>query len=307
MTSQGGSSPSPASSTILTGVIIAVASMFLFSATHTCVRFLADTMTSPEIVFWRMLVSMTILMPYFAWKGIHLLKTQRPGMHAMRAIVNFGGMIMWFYAIGVVPLGKAVAIHFTLPLFLILLAVLFLGERVGIRRTCATVAGFCGTLVVLQPGNLAVGWPEMMILGSAALYAGTVIFLKFMVKTETPLALTFYTNFFILLLSIPLTIWLWVPPTVDDILPILFIGVTGTLAPFMYTSALRLADASIIGPTDFLRLPITSGFAFALFGEVPSEWVWIGGGIIFLSTWYITVRESRLEKQRKADDAAGGA
>ena len=307
MTSQGGSPPSPASSTILTGVIIAVASMFLFSATHTCVRFLADTMTSPEIVFWRMLVSMTILMPYFAWKGIHLLKTQRPGMHAMRAIVNFGGMIMWFYAIGVVPLGKAVAIHFTLPLFLILLAVLFLGERVGIRRTCATVAGFCGTLVVLQPGNLAVGWPEMMILGSAALYAGTVIFLKFMVKTETPLALTFYTNFFILLLSIPLTIWLWVPPTVDDILPILFIGVTGTLAPFMYTSALRLADASIIGPTDFLRLPITSGFAFALFGEVPSEWVWIGGGIIFLSTWYITVRESRLEKQRKADDAAGGA
>ncbi|HCH57744.1 MAG TPA: RNA polymerase subunit sigma-54 [Rhodospirillaceae bacterium] len=228
-------------------------------------------------------------------------------MHAMRAVVNFGGMIMWFYAIGVVPLGKAVAIHFTLPLFLILLAVLFLGERVGIRRTCATAAGFCGTLVVLQPGNLAVGWPEMMILGSAALYAGTVIFLKFMVKTETPLALTFYTNFFILLLSIPLTIWLWVPPTVDDILPILFIGVTGTLAPFMYTSALRLADASIIGPTDFLRLPITSGFAFALFGEVPSEWVWIGGGIIFLSTWYITVRESRLEKQRKADDAAGGA
>ena len=305
MTSQDVPSHNPASSTILTGVIIAVASMFLFSATHTCVRFLADTMTSPEIVFWRMLVSMTILMPYFAWKGMHLLKTQRPGMHAMRAVVNFGGMIMWFYAIGVVPLGKAVAIHFTLPLFLILLAIVFLGERVGIRRTCATVVGFCGTLVVLQPGNLAVGWAEMMILGSAALYAGTVIFLKFMVKTETPLALTFYTNFFILLLSIPLTIWLWVPPTVDDILPILFIGVTGTLAPFMYTTALRMADASIIGPTDFLRLPITSGFAFALFGEVPSEWVWIGGGIIFLSTWYITVRESRLEKQRKADDAAG--
>jgi drug/metabolite transporter (DMT)-like permease len=304
MTSMGGSSPSPASSTILAGVLIAVMSMFLFSATHTCVRFLTDTMTSPQIVFWRMLVSMAILMPWFAWKGVHLLKTRRPGMHILRAVVNFGGMIMWFYAIGVVPLGKAVAIHFTLPLFLILLAVIFLGERVGWRRTVATAAGFCGTLVVLQPGNLAVGWAEMMILGSAALYAGTVIFLKFMVKTETPLALTFYTNFFILLLSIPLTIWLWVPPTVDDILPILFIGALGTLAPFMYTSALRMADASIIGPTDFLRLPITSGFAFALFGEVPSEWVWIGGGIIFMSTWYITARESRLEKQRKADAAA---
>ncbi|MGB0629784.1 MAG: DMT family transporter [Alphaproteobacteria bacterium] len=300
MTSRGGAAANPASPTVLTGVIIAVLSMFLFSSTHTCVRFLTDTMSAPEIVFWRMLVSMTILMPWFAWKGMHLLKTARPGMHALRAIVNFGGMIMWFYAIGVVPLGKAVAIHFTLPLFLIVLAVIFLGERVGIRRTAATVVGFCGTLVVLQPGNLDVGLPEFMILGSAALYAGTVIFLKFMVKTETPLALTFYTNFFILLFSIPLTIWLWVPPTVDDILPILFIGAMGTLAPFMYTSALKMADASIIGPTDFLRLPITSGFAFALFGEVPTMWVWIGGGIIFLSTWYITARESRLEKQRKA-------
>ena len=146
-----------------------------------------------------------------------------------------------------------------------------------------------------------------MILGSAALYAGTVIFLKFMVKTETPLALTFYTNFFILLLSLPLTLWLWVPPTVDDILPILFIGVTGTLAPLMYTSALKLADASVIGPTDFLRLPITSGFAFALFGEVPTIWVWVGGGIIFVCTWYITVRESRLEKERQENAEKGNA
>ena len=181
MTSPDSTSLNPATSNVINGVIIAVLSMFLFSSTHTCVRYLTDTMASPEIVFWRMLVSMMILMPYFAWKGVHLLKTQRPGMHAIRAVVNFAGMIMWFYAIGVVPLGKAVAIHFTLPLFLILLAVIFLGERVGIRRTAATVVGFCGTLVILQPGNLDVGLAELMILGSAALYAGTVIFLKFMV------------------------------------------------------------------------------------------------------------------------------
>ena len=300
MNSPGVSSPSPPSSTVLTGVLVAVASMVLFSATHTSVRFLTDTMPAPEIVFWRMLVSMAILMPWFAWKGMHLLKTSRPGMHAMRAAVNFSGMVLWFYAIGVVPLGKAVAIHFTLPLFLIVLAVIFLGERVGIRRVGATIVGFAGALIILRPGNVAVGWPEIMILGSAALYAGTVIFLKFMVETETPLALTFYTNLFVLLFSAPLTLWLWVPPTVDDIVPILIIGALGTLAPFLYTSALRMADASIIGPTDFLRLPISAGFAFALFGEVPEKWVWIGGGVIFLSTWYITARESRLEKERKA-------
>jgi drug/metabolite transporter (DMT)-like permease len=265
------------------------------------VRVLSENLSTFEIVFWRMALSMAMLLPWYAWKGVHLLKTQRPGMHAMRAVVNFAGMILWFYAISVVPLGKAVAIHFTLPLFLLLLAALFLGERVGIRRITATLVGFGGTLVVLRPGAVEIGLPELIILGSAALYAGTVVFLKFMVKTETPLALTFYTNAFIFVFSVPLAIWTWTGPGVEDILPILVIGVMGTFAPFLYTTALRMADASVIAPTDFLRLPLTAGFAFALFGEVPEIWVWVGGGIIFLSTWYITAREGRLERERRAN------
>jgi drug/metabolite transporter (DMT)-like permease len=275
--------------------------MLLFSSTHTSVRVLSENLSTFEIVFWRMALSMAMLLPWYAWKGINLLKTHRPGMHAMRAVINFTGMILWFYAISVVPLGKAVAIHFTLPLFLLVLAALFLGERVGIRRITATLVGFGGMLVVLRPGAVEIGLPELMILGSAALYAGTVVFLKFMVKTETPLALTFYTNAFIFVFSIPLAIWTWTGPSAEDIVPILIVGVMGTFAPFLYTTALRMADASVIGPTDFLRLPLTAGFAFALFGEVPEIWVWVGGGIIFLSTWYITARESRLERLRKAN------
>lgn len=304
MTSPGGSFTGPKSSAVLTGVIIAVLSMFLFSLTHTSVRLMSDTMTAFQIVFWRMLLSMAMLMPWYAWKGLHLLKTQRPGMHALRAAVNCAGMLLWFFAIAVVPLGKAVAIHFVLPIFVMILAAIVLRERVGVRRISAAFIGFGGVLLVLRPGELTVGWPEFMILGSALCYAATVIFLKYMVKTETPLALTFYTNFFVLLFTIPPTIWLWASPTVDDIVPILVIGITGTFAPFMYTTALRMADASIIAPTDFLRLPITAGLAFALFGEVPTMWVWIGGGIIFLSTWYIAARESKLERARRTEDEA---
>ena len=287
------------SPSVLTGLVIAVVAMFLFSLTHTSVRLMSDTMTAFQIVFWRMLLSMAMLMPWYAWQGFGLLKTRRPGMHALRAAVNCGGMLLWFFAIAVVPLGKAVAIHFVLPIFVMVLAVIVLRERVGIRRMSAALVGFGGVLLVLRPNEFGIGWPEIMILGSALCYATTVIFLKYMVKSETPLALTFYTNFFILMFTIPPTIWFWVPPSVDDIFPILAIGLTGTFAPLLYTTALRIADASIIAATDFLRLPITAGLAFALFGEVPDIWVWIGGGIIFLSTWYIAVRESRLEKSRK--------
>ena len=288
------------SSTVVTAVIIAVLSMFLFSLTHSSVRLLSDTMSAFEIVFWRMSLSLGIITPWYAWKGLHHLKTRRLLMHSLRSVVNFGGMILWFYAIAVVPLGKAVAIHFVLPIFVLALAAFILREKIGIRRITAAFIGFGGMLIILRPGQLAIGWPELMILVSALCYAATVIFLKYMVKTETPLALTFYTNLFILMFTIPFTLYLWVPPTIEDILPIIIVGLTGTFAPFMYTSALRMADASIIAPIDFLRLPITAGFGFALFGEVPEIWVWLGGGIIFLSTWYITARENKLEHQGKS-------
>lgn len=140
MTTPGAAAPSSLTSpTVVKGVLIAVFSMFLFSSAHTSVRILSDTMSTFEIVFWRMAVSMAMLLPWYAWKGLHLLKTKRPGMHALRAVVNFSGMILWFYAISVVPLGKAVAIHFTLPLFLLLFAVIFLGERIGPRRIVAAM------------------------------------------------------------------------------------------------------------------------------------------------------------------------
>ncbi|MEX2453414.1 MAG: DMT family transporter [Rhodospirillaceae bacterium] len=292
---------------LLTGILIAVLSMVLFSSTHSAVRMLSDTMSAFEIVFWRMAVSLLLILPYFAWKGFHRLKTVRPGLHAQRAAVNFAGMVLWFHALGIVPLGKAVAIHFTLPLFVLVLAALVLQEKVGPRRIAATAVGFSGMLVILRPGIDAIGLPEAMILMSALLYAATVIYLKNMVRTESPLAITFYTNAFICLLCVPPTIYFWVPPTVDDILPIAIIGVLGMLAPLLFTMALRSADASVIAPMDFLRLPFTAAIAFALFGEVPEIWVWIGGGIIFFSTWYITMRESRLERARRAREAASEA
>lgn len=292
---------------LLKGVLIAVLSMVLFASTHSSVRLLSDTMSAFEIVFWRMVVSMSLMLPWFAWKGFHRLRTARPWLHAQRAAVNFAGMVLWFQAIAVVPLGKAVAIHFTLPLFVLVLAAVVLREKIGPRRIAATAVGFSGMLIILRPGVEAIGIHEAMILVSAVLYAATVIYLKSMVKTESPLAMTFYTNGFICLLCIVPAALSWVPPTVDDIVPILIVGVLGLLAPLLFTVALRSADASVIAPMDFLRLPFTSAIAFALFGEVPGIWVWVGAGVIFVSTWYITVRESRLERERRRADAEAGA
>ena len=274
------------------GIAIGILSMALFAAVHSSVRALSDTMSAFQIVFWRMSISVLLMMPWYAWKGFHLLRTKRLGMHVQRALVNFGGMILWFHAIAIVPLGKAVAIHFTLPLFVLVLAAVTLGEKTSPRRIAATATGFGGMLVILRPGSAEIGLPEAMILGSALLYAATVIYLKAMVATEAPLALTFYTNCLICAFCVPPALIFWVAPTWGDLLPILALGVLGTFAPFLYTVALRTTDAGVLAPLDFLRLPFTAALAFALFGEVPEIWVWAGAAVIVLSTWYITVREN---------------
>lgn len=291
MNRQDASAPSQTHG-LLWGIALGILSMALFAAVHSSVRALSDTMSAFQIVFWRMSISVLLMTPWYAWKGFHLLRTKRLGMHVQRALVNFGGMILWFHAIAIVPLGKAVAIHFTLPLFVLVLAAVALGERTGPRRIAATAVGFGGMLVVLRPGSAEIGLPEAMILGSALLYAATVVYLKAMVATEAPLALTFYTNCLICAFCVPPALIFWVTPTWNDLLPILALGFLGTFAPFLYTTALRTTDASVLAPLDFLRLPFTAALAFALFGEVPEIWVWAGAAIIVLSTWYITVREN---------------
>ena len=137
------------------------------------------------------------------------------------------------------------------------------------------------------------GLPELAILGSAMLYGGAVVFLKKVVESETPAAVTFYTNLFMALGCLVPTILLWAPITTADILPILGLGICGLFAPFMVAVALRKADASLIAAFDFLRLPFTALFGFLLFAEVPDEFVWLGAAIIFASTYFIARREAK--------------
>ena len=276
---------------IIQATIIATVAMLLFSVVPPSVRALTDTMSSWQIVFIRAMFGTIGIGAYFAWAGVHHLKSRQMKIHFVRATFNFVGMVLWFWALGYIELAKGIAIHFTMPLFILLFAVMFLGERVGPRRLTATLIGFAGVLVILRPGMIDIGLPELAILGSAALYGGAVVFLKVVVRDESPAAVTFYTNLVMGLWCLVPTILFWAPVGTADILPILGLGVCGLFAPFLVAVALRKADASLVGAFDFLRLPFTAVFGYALFAEVPDEFVWIGAAIIFASTYYIARRE----------------
>ena len=114
------------------GAIWMVFAAVLFTGIPIVVRTLSDHMGPAEIIFFRSALGLVFMAPYFLWTGVRSLRTSVFKLHVQRSVINFIGMAMWFYALALIPLSQAVALHFTMPLFIVLLAALFLGERVGV-------------------------------------------------------------------------------------------------------------------------------------------------------------------------------
>jgi len=245
-----------------------------------------------EIIFFRSVLGLVFMAPYFLWTGKRPLRTNVLKRHVQRSAINFVGMALWFYALALIPLGQAVALHFTMPLFIVLLAALFLGERVGVGRWATSAVGFVGVLIVLRPGVVEVGLPAIAVLSSAVFYGGAVTTIKVLTRTESAAVITFYSHLILLVIAaIPTVLW-WGAPRVEDTPYLLLLAVSGRLAPFAVTRALRVVDASVVAPLDFLRLPFTAIAGYFLFAEIPDQWTVLGAVVIIGATSYLARREA---------------
>lgn len=260
------------------------------------VRMLSDHMPSIEIVFFRNVIGLGLFLALFSWRGLDFLRTRHIGLHFQRNLVNFSGMWLWFAALGFMPLAKAVALHFTVPIWATLLAIAILTERPGARRLIATAIGFCGVLIILRPGAIPVGFAALMVLASAMLYAGVGIYSRVLGRTDDPATTTFYYQLMLSVSALGPALVVWVAPVWNDLPGLLLVAAAGTFAPYCQIRAYKHAEASVVSPIDFLRLPITAAIAWVLFGETTEAWTWIGAAVIFGSTYYMTLVASRAAK-----------
>ena len=291
------------SARVLRGVAWAVVSMAMFTLTPVFVRFLSSEMHAVEIIFHRSAIAAVALAAWFLWRDISRLRTRVLKAHMGRSVLNFAGMALWFQAIVAMPLAEATALHFTLPLYTVILAALFLRERVGWRRWAATAVGFLGALIVLRPGAVPISAPAMMVLASAAFYGGAVVMIKLLTRTDAALPIAFYSNLLMAAIALVPTIFLWQGPALSDVPLILALALIGTAAPYCFTRALINLDASVVAPLDFLRLPFTAFAAWLIFVEVPDRWTWVGAAVIFGSTTYVARREARLKERERTGSA----
>jgi drug/metabolite transporter (DMT)-like permease len=263
-----------------------------FSLMAIAVRELLRTMGSFEILFLRSAISLVIMLGVVAYVGRERLRTQRFGLHVVRNLFHFAGQYAWVYSIAMLPLAMVFAIEFTMPVWSAVLAVLLMGERLNHGRIVMLVLGLVGILVILKPGIEAVPPAAIvMLLGSFA-YAATMISTKQLAKTDSAIAVLFYMSVIQVPLALVPALQQWVTPGLADLPWVLAVGVTGLSAHFCLTRSLRIADATLVIPIDFLRLPLIAVVGMMFYGEPLQASILIGAAVIFAGTYYSIRRES---------------
>ncbi len=276
------------------------AAAFLFSLMNTLVRVASADLPPLEVAFFRNLFALISMLPWTLSSGFPGLDTRHLKLHLARAVIGVFAMGFWFTSLALVPLADAVALNFTMPLFIVAGAAAILGEKVGLRRWSATAIGFLGMLVILRPG-IAVVSPVMVLpVAAAAFMAISVLILKHMSATVPAGTSVLYMNLLMTPLSLVPAAFVWVWPHWQDLFVLAALGLIAMLAHLALARALAAADASAIMPFDYARLPFIALFAFLLFGEVAEVWTWIGAAIIAGSAFYIARRESVLARKTDA-------
>lgn len=257
------------------------------------VRELSADYSAFQLLFARNIVAVSILLPPVLMRGGGTMKTKRLGLHCLRAVFAYLGVLGLFYGVSHLPLPDVTALSFTQPLFVVILAALVLKESVGMARWRAILFGLLGLVVIVRPGFIEIGFATMAMVLSAVSYACANICVKRLMATDTPTQAVVYFNLLMLPLSLIPALFFWIMPDMLDLLRMGAIGLFGTLSVYAFARALSLADASAVLPFDFLRLPMAALAAFLLFGETGDIFTWIGSLIIFASSFALARIQSR--------------
>jgi drug/metabolite transporter (DMT)-like permease len=255
-------------------------------------RELSAVYDTVQILFVRNIVGFIVMLLIMLRQGAGIARTRRVGMHALRNLVHIIGVASWFYGIALLPLAEVFVLESTLPIWVVLLAIPFLGERFSLSRAAAVAMGFIGILIILRPGLVIIDPVALIVLGGALGFAAANVATKALTRTEGPLTILFWMFLLQLLVSAvfavptifmpPAIMWTW----------IVAVGLTGIAAHYCTARSLTLADAGLVIPLHYIRVPLIAWLGWVLYDETVDIWLGIGAVVIFIGTM-ITVRAGK--------------
>ena len=246
--------------------------------------------------FLRFFFGLLLITPIIIQSNFKIYNTINFKLHILRCIINVPMMIFGFAALTYIPLEQIKAIGFLSPILVVILSVIFLGERIYLIRTFSLILGFIGTLIILRPGFIEINIGVYMVLASALLWSCVIIITKFMSKNDSAMTILTFQYTFVTLFTLPLAIIYWNSPSFISLIYTLLAAIVGTVLHLCINNAYKLSDLSIIQPVWFTQLVFASFLGFIIFGSLPDFFTWIGAILVFISVLIITYRENYLKK-----------
>jgi len=275
--------------------MLMLASMALFSTMNATIRLLSADMGSTQMVLLRNVCSLVLIVLWemARQKRLPTFPTARYRGHFWRASFGIVAMELWFYSLTILPITLATALSFTTPIFSTIIAIMFLGEKAGIRRWGAIATGFIGMLIILRPGMDGIGPEAMFVIASSSMMAVAGVLVKTLTRTEPPETIVFYMALFMIPWSLLPALYHWQDFGLHQLWLIFLISLFSTVAHLLLARAYVRAEMVMLMPFDFSRLVFTAILAYFLFGESLDFPTVCGSLVIVASTVYIAHREAK--------------
>jgi drug/metabolite transporter (DMT)-like permease len=293
-----GSASGTLQSSPVRAMIFMLAAVACFALVDASAKWLTTGYSIVQILFFGRLVG-----PFFAiwlaWRsnrGMSDIRTARPWLHLLRTMLALMSIGTYFYALKLLPLAEAVSIGFSAPLFMAVLSIPLLGEKVGPRRWAAIVIGLIGVVVILRPGMVPFSLGAASAVVSGILYALALICSRKLSATESLPSLMFWFSVIALVATGLVLPFNWTTPARGDLIPIAVVALLTTFAQLFLTQAFRYGEVSLIAPLEYTALVWGVTYGWLIWGELPDALVFIGAGIMIASGIYLVHREHKLGK-----------
>lgn len=234
-----------------------------------------------QVMVMRSVLGLVMLCPLVRHDGgLGAMRTSQPWLHVARNVVHYGAQFGWLMALTLIPLAQVISIEFTMPIWTAVLAVTFLGERMGLWKNIAVVIGIVGVAIIVRPFNGAANVGQLVALAAAVGFAASVIMVKALTRTESTVAIIFWMMVVqsVMGLAPGLLVWRW--PSASAWAWVLVIGFVGTYSHYCMTRALQHADATTVVPMDFLRVPLAAVVGWLIYAERIDVLTVLGAALI---------------------------
>ncbi|HEV7327385.1 MAG TPA: DMT family transporter [Bosea sp. (in: a-proteobacteria)] len=277
----------------LRGTVYMITALLVYAVMVGAFKYLGTAIPLIETLMIRQII-MSAVVFMIAGRSLPLaFKTDRPGLQIFRGLITLASMLCGFSALLYIPLAQATAISFSQVLFVTVAAVLVLKERVDAARWVATVLGFVGVLIMLNPSGEGLNIWALMSVGGALFGAGITVSVRMLGTSERTETILIYQGL-VLMVVLAWPAWaLWVWPTSEQWFWLVLLSLFGTAGQWLITKAYQVGEASALAPLDFSRLILAGFTGFVFFAEVPTLTTLVGAAIVIGATLYTMRRNAR--------------